>query len=225
MSTAETLPELVVAEDTKIHLPEAKILVVVDCQNDFLHPKGTLKCPVNDCIPDDEVKQRLENINRLVEHFISKENHFVIFTRDWHPEQSMFFSDEPDFTHTWPAHCVQNTWGAEWYFSNWNDLIMKNPTKTAIINKGVDGLKEEYSAVENPKLLHTIGLFSRRINAILTKLYVAGVASEFCVYSTYWDLKGFENNTDVICDAVIPATNDIEFGDMVETKDIIGDKV
>ena len=57
MSTAETLPELVVAVDTKIHLPEAKILVVVDCQNDFLHPKGTLKCPVNDCVPDDEVKE------------------------------------------------------------------------------------------------------------------------------------------------------------------------
>ena len=78
-------------------------LVVVDVQNDFADPDGSLYVQGGeDVVP---------LINREIER-AQAANVPVVYTKDWHP------SDTPHFAKyggNWPVHCVHDTWGAEFH--------------------------------------------------------------------------------------------------------------
>ncbi len=72
-------------------------LIVVDMQNDFVHPEGSLFVPAAvQTIPT--IKSLLEKARRAGAR--------VVFTQDWHSE------DDPEFA-IWPRHAVAGSWGAE----------------------------------------------------------------------------------------------------------------
>jgi len=137
----------------------------------------------------------------------------IIFTRDWHPENSQIFTiNLPEQNLPWPKHCVQNTWGAEFYrFNEYRQYLTGQ--NVYIINKGDNEFQEEYSP--RYKLLPIIQYL------ISFTYFVTGVASEFCVKATYMTLLDHNDYVYWVSDAIIPAFEDIRFGNCITTDEIL----
>jgi len=171
----------------KKKLTDSDVLLVVDIQNDFC-PGGALAVPLgNEIIP------AVNRISRLFKN--------VICTQDWHPkDHSSFASMHPgksehdivQFSYgnqvLWPDHCVQGTWGAELR----GDLDMFNCQ--LIIRKGFNRDIDSYSAfLENDHMTHT-GLKGYLHERGLKRIFILGLAYDYCVLYTFLDAVklGFE---------------------------------
>lgn len=144
-------------------------LIVTDVQNDFC-PGGSLAVQ--------EGHKIVPIINQLLPLF-----EHVIFTRDWHPENHCSFDDCPTFTDgSWPVHCQAFSPGAEFN----GDLHV--PADAIIVSKGTNPDREAYSAFEETDLethLRQMGI---------TRIFVCGLATDYCVKATALDGKdlGFD---------------------------------
>lgn len=150
-------------------LKDSDALLVTDIQIDFL-PGGAL--PVQD---GNEI---IPVINDYIKRFEAARAH-VITSRDWHPPNHISFKAQGGL---WPPHCVQDTAGAK--FSP--DLIL--PTHTLVISKATDPNREAYSAFDGTPLADE--LLQRGVR----RLFVAGLATDYCVLNTVLDAcrLGFE---------------------------------
>jgi len=146
----------------KIKILPIDALIIVDMQNDFM-PGGALPVP--------NALTIISAINKYIELF-EKSNALIVATRDWHPPNHISFNTRGG---PWPPHCIQNTWGAEFH----KDL--KLPRNTIVISKAFKEDKEAYSGFEDTELDNT--LKSRNIK----RLFIAGVATEYCVKATAED--------------------------------------
>lgn len=173
---------------------EASALLVIDVQNCFL-PGGSL------AVKDGE--QVVPIINRLAKGFAN-----VVMTQDWHTSGHISFasshSGKKPFETTdlpygkqvlWPDHCVQGTDGA----SLSKDLSI--PQAGLIIRKGFHKQVDSYSAFTEADGKTTTGLAAYLKARKIKRLFVAGLATDFCVAWTALDARkaGFE--TYVIEDA------------------------
>lgn len=152
-------------------------LIVVDIQRDFC-PGGAL--PVAD---GDKI---VPAVNELIRAFEGA-GMPVFFTRDWHPKNHMSFKA---YGGQWPPHCIRNTPGASFHPS------LAVPTEAGVIDKGTLRADEGYSGFQGTDLENELhGLHVKQI-------YVAGLATDYCVKNTVVDgvAKGFE--TYVITDCV-----------------------
>src|SRR4051812_39015765 len=94
-------------------------LLVVDVQNDFADPNGTLYVKGGeDVVPFINAEIAAAQLSGAR----------VFYTQDWHPESTPHFEKDGGI---WPVHCVQGTWGAELH----PDLVVGGP----IIQKGSNG--------------------------------------------------------------------------------------
>jgi serine/threonine protein kinase len=166
---------------------ENRVLLVVDIQNDFC-PGGALAVPGGDEV--------IPVINRLARRFAH-----VILTQDWHCEDHLSFaSSHPgklpleaiDLSYgeqmLWPDHCIQNTPGAEFHSS----LEVQNCE--LIIRKGYHREIDSYSAFfENDRQTPT-GLAGYLRERGLTRVFIVGLATDFCVAYSAIDARrlGFE---------------------------------
>lgn len=151
--------------------------IVVDVQNDFC-PGGALEVKEGDRV--------VPVVNELTPHF--RHN---VFTRDWHPENHCSFSEDPQFVDmSWPPHCIAGTPGAEFH----PDLHV--PEDAIHVLKATEPETESYSD------FHNTGLAERLRSEGVTHVYIAGLATDYCVKSTALDAieAGFEAT--VIQDAV-----------------------
>lgn len=149
-------------------------LIVVDVQNDFVRG-GAL------AVPDGETIVPLAN--RLIGAFAQ-----VVVTQDWHPPgHASFASSHPgakpfDVIATpygqqvlWPDHCVQETPGAAFH----KDLHI--PHAGLVLRKGMDRAIDSYSAFyENDRTTPT-GLVGYLRTRGIARVYLAGLAFDFCV--------------------------------------------
>jgi len=106
-----------------------------------------------------------------------------VFTRDWHPANHVSFSAQPRFVdQSWPVHCVQNTWGAQFH-----PLLHIRPGDR-VVSKGDDPLEEAYSA------FHNTDLASWLKDRGIRRIYLAGLTTDYCVLTTAQDglAAGFE---------------------------------
>jgi nicotinamidase/pyrazinamidase len=163
------------------------VLLVVDIQNDFC-PGGNLAVPRGDEV--------VPLINGLAEKFAH-----VVLTQDWHPRGHMSFASshpgaKPYQTIAaaygtqvlWPDHCVQATRGAALR----DDL--KIPHAELVLRKGYHREIDSYSAFyENDRKTHT-GLAGYLRERGLARVFLAGLAYDFCVRYSAEDAKreGFE---------------------------------
>jgi nicotinamidase/pyrazinamidase len=163
------------------------ILLVVDLQNDFC-PAGRLAVPRGDEV--------VPLINRLAAKF-----EHVLLTQDWHPPGHMSFASshpgrKPYDTIAaaygpqvlWPDHCVQGTPGAEFH----RDLRIA-PAEL-VLRKGYHRDIDSYSAFyENDRTTRT-GLAGYLRERGFTRVFVAGLAFDFCVRYSSEDARreGFE---------------------------------
>jgi len=153
---------------------DGDVLIVVDVQNDFC-PGGALAVPRGDEI--------VPAINRLAERFRN-----VVLTQDWHPRgHTSFASSHPGKRPfetivasygsqvLWPDHCVQETPGAAFH----QDLHI--PHAGLVLRKGLDRAIDSYSAFyENDRTTPT-GLVGYLRARGVSRVYVAGLAFDFCV--------------------------------------------
>ena len=162
-------------------------LLVVDIQNDFC-PGGRLAVPGGD-----EIVPIINDLASFFDH--------VLLTQDWHPEGHLSFASshpgkQPFDTLQvaygeqilWPDHCIQGSKGAEFH----PDLHIDKAE--LIIRKGFRQEIDSYSAFfENDHRTPT-GLTGYLRERRIDVLYIAGLATDFCVHWSAVDGRnqGFE---------------------------------
>jgi nicotinamidase/pyrazinamidase len=165
-----------------MELKESDVLLVIDVQNDFC-PGGTLAVPCGDEV--------VPVINRLAAAFAH-----VIVTQDWHPDGHHSFARahpgrKPFETielaygrqTLWPDHCVQDTPGAAFH----RDLHL--PHAELVLRKGFRQSIDSYSAFyENDRQTPT-GLASYLRERGFTRVFLAGLATDFCVHYSAVDAR------------------------------------
>ena len=152
-------------------------LVIVDLQNDFC-PGGALPVPDGDRI--------VPVISRYVARF-QQAGAPVFATRDWHPKNHCSFQAQGGM---WPPHCVQGTVGAAFH----PDLVL--PETVEIVSKGSHPDKEAYSGFQGTD-------FSRRLhNRGVRRLFVGGLATDYCVKATVLDALAAGFDVCLLTDAI-----------------------
>lgn len=169
-------------------------LVVVDVQNDFADPSGSLYVRGGETI--------VPRVNEEVEASTSAGG-LVVYTQDWHPEHTPHFAKDGGI---WPDHCIQGTWGAEFH-----------PSLTVagrVVRKGADG-KDGYSgfSVRDPLSGETSPTVLERTlrEAGIERLVVCGLATDYCVVETVCDARMLGFPVEVIAEAIRAV--DLEPGD------------
>ncbi|ERS96478.1 hypothetical protein HMPREF1624_07391 [Sporothrix schenckii ATCC 58251] len=170
-------------------------LIVVDLQEDFCPPNGTLAVA--------EGRAIVAVVNELLSRprFVLR-----VATKDWHPPDHISFASnhpgkrpfvdfatvtnplnprEPSYqTRLWPVHCVQNSPGAQLV----PDLDVRRVD--VVVEKGTHKDVEMYSAIydpfTNPRVSDS-GLVARLRAHRVTHVYVVGLAADYCVRSTALD--------------------------------------
>ena len=144
-------------------------LLLVDIQNDFL-PGGALAVAEGDAV--------IPVANRYLARF-ERAGLPIYLTRDWHPADHCSFEANGG---PWPPHCVQNTEGAA--FAD----ALQIPESAVVHSKAMDSDKEAYSDFDDAD-------FATRLRAAgVRRLFVMGLATDYCVLETVKDARaaGFE---------------------------------
>jgi len=145
-----------------VFLSDHDALIVVDVQNDFL-PGGALAVPDGDAV--------IPVLRRYIRRFLASRLP-VIATRDWHTPDHCSFTDQGG---PWPPHCVAGTAGAG--FAGELDV----EEHALIISKAATAEQDAYSGFEATGLhdqLHSLGV---------TRIFVGGLATDYCVLNTVLD--------------------------------------
>ncbi|NJE08179.1 nicotinamidase [Thermococcus sp. M39] len=150
-------------------------LIVVDMQKDFM-PGGALPVPDGDKI--------IPKVEEYIRRFKEK-GALVVATRDWHPPNHISFKEQGG---PWPKHCVQNTEGAK--------FVVKLPEDAIIISKADKPDKEAYSGFEGTNLAEILK------EKGIKKVYICGVATEYCVKATALDALKHGFDVYILKDAI-----------------------
>jgi nicotinamidase/pyrazinamidase len=152
-------------------------LIVADIQNDFL-PGGRLAVSNGHGI--------IGTVNQYIKKFTNAKRP-VFATRDWHPPNHCSFEQQGG---PWPVHCVAGTTGAA--FSR----ALKLPDDVRIVSKARDRDKEAYSAFSGTTLHEQLKQLSIR------RLFVCGLATEYCVLNTVKDAIACGHTVFLLQDAI-----------------------
>jgi len=171
-------------------------LVVVDVQNDFADPAGSLAVRGGDAV--------VPLINGEIEA-ATWAGALVVATQDWHPESTPHFAKDGGI---WPVHCVGGTWGAETH----PDLAL--PGDAPRVRKGTNGedgytgytMRDPTTGTELPTELDAL-LRGGGIKGVV----VVGLATDYCVQATALDAARLGFDTTVLTDAI--AAVDLQPGD------------
>jgi nicotinamidase/pyrazinamidase len=151
--------------------------IAVDVQKDFLHG-GALAVPRGDEV--------IPVLNEYLTRFAARRLP-VFATRDWHPPDHCSFHAQGG---PWPVHCVAGTTGAE--FASALNL----PRDTTIISKPSAADRETYSAFEGTDL-------EARLRAAgVQRLFIGGLATDYCVLNTVNDACRLGFDTFLLRDAI-----------------------
>lgn len=150
-----------------------KALVIVDVQNDFC-PGGTLAVPNGD--------QVVPVFNKLLQ----QTDMLFVATRDWHPEDHCSFKSQGG---PWPAHCVAGTFGADFNHQLYRSFIKK------VVSKATTRDLEAHSGFQGTDLAGYLRLYG------VNKVFIGGLATDYCVKATALDAKKEGFKTYLILDA------------------------
>ena len=147
----------------------ATALLVVDVQNDFADPGGSLYVEGGEQVvpPVNELVGAAQNVGSA-----------VFYTQDWHPASTPHFEKDGGI---WPVHCVGGTWGAELH----PQLLVRGP----VVRKGTSGedgysgfsVRDPTSGTAAPTQLHSL------LDPAVQRLVVVGLTGDYCVKETALD--------------------------------------
>jgi nicotinamidase/pyrazinamidase len=171
-----------------------KALVIVDLQNDFC-PGGALAVPEGDRV--------IPLINRIQSRFDR-----VVATQDWHPPGHLSFAaSHPGRSPgevielagleqvLWPVHCVQDAPGAEFHPALDLGRVRR------VFRKGTDPEIDSYSTFFDNAHRRATGLAEFLDDQGVGELYLAGLATDYCVKLSALDAVALGFSTAVILDA------------------------
>lgn len=171
-------------------------LIVVDLQNDFADPEGSLSVAGGDAV--------VPTVNGAVAAAIAA-GALVVATQDWHPPDTPHFAKDGG---VWPVHCVADTWGAELH------PAFEVPADLPRVRKGSNGedgysgftMRDPVTGAEHPTELDAL-LRERGVERVV----VCGLATDYCVKATALDARRLGFETYILADAV--AAVNLEVGD------------
>ncbi len=173
-------------------------LVIVDPQNDFADPAGSLSVAGGDAI----VPVVNAEIARATEA-----GALVVATQDWHPESTPHFAKDGG---VWPVHCVGGTWGAELH------PALALPADAPRVRKGQHG-EDGYSGftMRDPVTGEEV---STELEGVLRgrgieRVVVCGLATDYCVKATALDAVRLGFEVELLGDAVAAVNLDEGDGD------------
>ena len=157
-----------------IRITQQDLLLIVDVQNDFC-PGGALAVVDGDAV--------IPVVHRIAPRF-----EHIVLTQDWHPRGHHSFASahagKHPFEHVrvsygeqtlWPDHCIQGARGAEFH------PALQLTRAELVLRKGFRPEIDSYSAFfENDRTTHT-GLAGYLRERGLTRVFLAGLAYDFCV--------------------------------------------
>ncbi len=152
-------------------------LIVIDVQNDFL-PDGVLAVPGGGEV--------IELLNGCIRQFARLQLP-VFATRDWHPREHCSFHEQGG---RWPAHCVAGTHGAEF------PRELQLPPDVHVISKATQPESDAYSGFQGTDLAQQL----RDLGC--TRVFVGGLATEYCVRATVLDARAAGLEVIVLADAI-----------------------
>lgn len=174
-----------------------KALIVVDIENDFM-PGGALGVPGADAL--------IPVINALLPQFP-----LVVMVEDWHPHDHVSFAASHPGKKVgdrikvkghdqvlWPVHCVRNTEGAKIVADLDKDKI------ASFFYKGTDKEIDSYSAFFDNARLKSTGLAEYLKSRNVDEIYLAGVATDYCILYSALDALDLGFRVHVIIDACRP---------------------
>jgi nicotinamidase/pyrazinamidase len=156
-----------------IQIGDRDALIVVDVQNDFL-PGGALAVAEGDRI--------FEPLRRLMPLFGR-----VYATRDWHPKNHGGFQAQGG---PWPYHCLQDSPGAQF------SPKLETQHVDVVISKGIDPKTEGYSGFDGTDLAQ------RLRDDHVSRVFVAGLATDYCVRATALEARRQGLDVVVVTDAI-----------------------
>lgn len=172
-----------------------KALLIVDMQNDFME---------GGALPIVGARALIPCVNRLQANF-----DLIVASRDWHPaNHCSFASNHPGKRPgesikfagceqiLWPAHCVQDTVGAEFVAE------LEKERWAKVFSKGTDPHIDSYSAFFDNAKRRSTGLTEYLKAQRVTEVYFVGVATEYCVKFSVLDALELGFQAAVIRDAV-----------------------
>jgi nicotinamidase/pyrazinamidase len=158
-------------------------LIVVDMQNDFADPKGSLYVVGGE--------EALPFVNAHI-GAAGAAGSLVVRTQDWHPVHTPHFAEDGGI---WPSHCVAGTWGAEFH----PELAADGP----VVQKGTGG-EDGYSGftVRDPETGEesTTGLEGLLRDRGVNRVAVVGLATDYCVLDTAVDAARLGFDTTLLAD-------------------------
>lgn len=160
-------------------------LIVVDVQNDFADPEGSLAVAGGaEAIPfiNDEIRRA------------AAAGALVVYTQDWHPATTPHFAKDGGI---WPVHCVAGTRGADFH----PDLIVVGDS----VKKGANGedgysgftMRDPVSGKQKPTEMAAM-LRAHDVSVVA----VVGLATDYCVKSTALDAAASGYVTRVLADGI-----------------------
>jgi nicotinamidase/pyrazinamidase len=169
-------------------------LLVIDLQNDFM-PGGALAVADGDAV--------VPIVNQLTRRFPN-----VVLTQDWHPAGHASFASSHAGANAfetisldygeqalWPDHCVQGSRGAELH----QDLAIDRAM--LILRKGWNRSVDSYSAFFEADPSRPTGLTGYFREKAIRRLYLCGLATDFCVAWSALDARRMGFETFVVEDA------------------------
>ncbi len=160
-------------------------LIVVDVQNDFADPAGSLSVA--------RAGRILPRINDEI-GLAREAGATVVYTQDWHPESTPHFAKDGGI---WPVHCVADTWGAELH----PDLVVDGE----VVRKGSNG-EDGYSGFTMRDSV-TGAMIPTPLEPMLreggvSRVVICGLATDYCVNATALDARRLGFETQVLMNAV-----------------------
>jgi nicotinamidase/pyrazinamidase len=171
-------------------------LVVVDVQNDFADPSGSLSVAGAEAV--------IPVVNAALWD-AADGGAFIVATQDWHPESTPHFAKDGG---VWPVHCVADSWGAELH------PALSLPSHAPRVRKGANGedgysgftMRDPVSGDERATELD--GLLRERG---VERIVVCGLATDYCVRATALDAVRLGYRVELLAEAV--AAVELEPGD------------
>ena len=171
-------------------------LVIVDVQNDFADPGGSLSVKGGDAVAP--------VINGEID-MASSAGATIVATQDWHPGSTPHFQKDGGI---WPVHCVGGTWGAEIFPE------LRLPEGAPRVRKGSNGedgysgftMRDPTTGEETPTELDGL-LRDKGVERVV----VVGLATDYCVSATALDAARLGYETALLTDAI--AAVDLQPGD------------
>ena len=164
-------------------------LLVIDVQNDFADPKGSLSVAGGASL--------LPSINTEI-GMATAAGALVVATQDWHPESTPHFQKDGGI---WPVHCVGGTWGAELH----PDLQL--PEEVSRVHKGTGG-EDGYSAFTMRDTVtseeKSTGLDALLKERGIERVVIMGLATDYCVHASVLDAVRLGYRTAVLTDLCAP---------------------